>query len=559
MRLPQRLLSGKLISHACSSPARENRSNMKFLPFLLIAATAHASSPPQQYNFVRQGAQYVKLPYGIDNPCNGKIPLEDGKAKLYQNLHDRSDRRGSSPYPGDKPAPVYFLSEASVCKDGKRDGLATRYSFKNKIASESWYRASELHGTQKYFHENGKLRHETSFKNGKRHGADAEYAEDGTVISRVEYAEGTPSGPQFYYNVQTKVSRTQNFVNGNAQGEPEYQSKFTQELLIMAAGAGHLKTVERMLDRGAKPNEPGETEYTSQNAVIAAARSSTTEVLERLVSRGGDVNAYDRYRSLTPLIAAADLGKTDAVRVLLAKGANPNLRGHEQTTALIEATKYGRVQVVELLLAGGADPSLKDKDGRTAAALAEKHAAKAELLALLNGKKSPAAAIDQRRREKCIEESAYLSQIAVGPPERLTGFFEKCPLAEVPRKGLDEAMISMARYGRTELLKMFIEKGASLSATEGQWNETALLLAARNSHAETVKLLLERGADENAQDMHGYTPLMRATYNGDAVVVKLLLRHGAKAALKNKDGRTALELARQKKDAALEELLKNAQ
>jgi hypothetical protein len=298
---------------------------MKLLPFLLIAATAHASSPPQQYYFDRQGAQYVKLPpYGINDPCDGKIPLEDGKAKLYQNLHDR---RGFAPYPSDEPAPVYFLSEASVCKNGKRDGLATRYSYKNNIASESWYRAGELHGTQKYFHDNGKLRHETSFKNGKRHGAAAEYAEDGTVISRVEYAEGTQSGPEFYYNVYTKVSRTQNFVNGNAQGEPEYQSKFTQELLIMAAGAGHLKTVERMLDRGAKPNEPGETEYTSENAVIAAARYSRTEVLVRLLSRGGDVNAYDRYRSRTPLIAAADLGKTDAVRVLLVKGANPNLRG----------------------------------------------------------------------------------------------------------------------------------------------------------------------------------------------------------------------------------------
>ena len=61
----------------------------------------------------------------------------------------------------------------------------------------------------------------------------------------------------------------------------------------------------------------------------------------------------------------------DIVKTLLEKGANPNARDLEGTTALMNAASgFGGSAIVKLLLESGADPNAKDKHGNTALALA---------------------------------------------------------------------------------------------------------------------------------------------------------------------------------------------
>jgi ankyrin repeat protein len=101
-------------------------------------------------------------------------------------------------------------------------------------------------------------------------------------------------------------------------------------------------------------------------ALSYASRCGRVAAMAFLVERGADVNA-DPYRG-TPLAWAAYTGREDAAQWLLEHGAEVNRRGtfggpgHGQgATALHLAAQAGRQGVVRLLLARGADPDLKDE------------------------------------------------------------------------------------------------------------------------------------------------------------------------------------------------------
>lgn len=69
----------------------------------------------------------------------------------------------------------------------------------------------------------------------------------------------------------------------------------------------------------------------------------------------------------TPLHEASMLGNTEAVKVLLAKGANPNQRESVNGgTPLQVAAFNGHLEVVKLLVGAGAEVNSRDNDGWTA-------------------------------------------------------------------------------------------------------------------------------------------------------------------------------------------------
>src|SRR3989449_411041 len=80
---------------------------------------------------------------------------------------------------------------------------------------------------------------------------------------------------------------------------------------------------------------------------------------------------------------AADSGtRAEAVRILLAAGADPNPRSEGNATTLHKAAQHGNLEVVRMLLDHGADPNAVRDGGHTPAddAIKEGHAAVAELL-----------------------------------------------------------------------------------------------------------------------------------------------------------------------------------
>ena len=75
----------------------------------------------------------------------------------------------------------------------------------------------------------------------------------------------------------------------------------------------------------------------------------------------------------------------------------------------------------------------------------------------------------------------------------------------------------------------------------------------------TVKLLLENGAEVNATDnIENFTPLMYAAAEGNVEVVKILLENDADISMVDKDGDDAETFARQNNHSEIVEILQNS-
>jgi ankyrin repeat protein len=66
---------------------------------------------------------------------------------------------------------------------------------------------------------------------------------------------------------------------------------------------------------------------------------------------------------------AFDAESTAIMERLLDAGADIDLQNDGGETALMYAAKYGRKEALRILLARGANPAIRDNDGRTAAAV----------------------------------------------------------------------------------------------------------------------------------------------------------------------------------------------
>lgn len=114
------------------------------------------------------------------------------------------------------------------------------------------------------------------------------------------------------------------------------------------------------------------------NELMAAAKAGDLEAVRRLIASGADVNAVDE-RGWTALIhavydAESKRGYADVVQALVDAGANVEAAIGYGVRPLMLAAGYGEAEVVATLLNAGADVLAKNEGGYTALAMAkQKH------------------------------------------------------------------------------------------------------------------------------------------------------------------------------------------
>lgn len=95
-----------------------------------------------------------------------------------------------------------------------------------------------------------------------------------------------------------------------------------------------------------------------------------TEVLAALKEGKVEPNVRGEYDHAAVLVLAVRAGRDDAVRELLERGANPDIRGADGLTALGTAAYLGQPAIMHRLLQAGADVDLAGNNGYSPVQLA---------------------------------------------------------------------------------------------------------------------------------------------------------------------------------------------
>ena len=161
-----------------------------------------------------------------------------------------------------------------------------------------------------------------------------------------------------------------------------------------------LEVIRMLLDRGANVNArtkevpPGRrfvtplgdlswVDFTGQTAFLRAALAGDITVMRLLLEKGADPNIAT-FAGTTALMAAAGVnwmtGQTfteskealmEAVQLCLDKGGDVNAKNSMGVTAVIGAANRGSDDILEFLVKKGARLDIKDKEGRTPLVWAE--------------------------------------------------------------------------------------------------------------------------------------------------------------------------------------------
>ena len=114
------------------------------------------------------------------------------------------------------------------------------------------------------------------------------------------------------------------------------------------------------------------------------------------------------------------------------------------------------------------------------------------------------------------------------------------------KRSLGERLIYYSENGNINRVIEILNSGVDIDYGGGDYNQTALISSARDGQYEIVKLLLERGANPDIKDTLGNTALMYSVYfveDSDLSIVELLLESGADPNIRDNDGETAYDIA----------------
>lgn len=102
-----------------------------------------------------------------------------------------------------------------------------------------------------------------------------------------------------------------------------------------------------------------------------AAFFGNKATVEALLQAGADVNQQSRESmKVSALHSSAAALRPDIAEMLLARGANPNVRGQAGVTVFHEVAITGQIELAEMLLKYGGDVNAQDDSGKTPLAYA---------------------------------------------------------------------------------------------------------------------------------------------------------------------------------------------
>ncbi len=298
----------------------------------------------------------------------------------------------------------------------------------------------------------------------------------------------------------------------------------TTAQLIEAIKAKKLDDVQKMLPNVKNLNEV----YDIETALIAAAETGNTDIVQALLKAGADPNAPGA-RGLTPLMEAAFDGHGPAFDILLAAGASLDTEATNGYNAFDYALEGNRVEIMLKVIGLWAD-KLNPTD-------------RAWLQAALN----PAEKLPAADKPSFEVQSLTLVAAVLKDDAKLLDKLLAAGLNPNLHNRTGYAPLPMAvRLDRLPLMKILLDaKAYPAIGNDGEDEAIPLNQAARGGRLEAAKLLLSYGVPVNKCNVNGLTPLILAGAYEKLGIFQLLLDHGANPWPKDKRDFTAINYALQ--------------
>lgn len=289
-----------------------------------------------------------------------------------------------------------------------------------------------------------------------------------------------------------------------------------------------------------------------------AIRDNDLTAVEAM-AKTANVNERDK-RAATPLMYAAGFGSIEAMRILLAHGADVNARNDFGATALMWAITDP--EKAGLLVARGADVNARSKMGKTPLLLAAANDGSSGTVKLLMDHGANLAVRDDMQSTPLLV-AAYANDLAT---IRLL-LDHGAAVNDKSASGVTPLMRA-AQNSNLKAVEWLLAHGADVNAVTAVETEqgvkngpialgsfTPLLLAAASASGspEVVKALLDAGARVDAKDARQMTPLMLAiaSDHADPRTVRRLLDRGADVKKRDREGLTAADWAKKYNSPAI--------
>ena len=317
--------------------------------------------------------------------------------------------------------------------------------------------------------------------------------------------------------------------------------------LAAAAGDGDLERMQLFLDRGANIEQRSQWQSTPLGAACAHGQR---DAVRWLIAHGAQIDLPDDTNS--PITSALSKANCEIAALLLDAG----LPIERAAWGAIAAAALGRLDVLHWLVGRGLDldrsyPRLGVLRERALRSVTKDRGE--DVVRFLTGefdpgppptnppatppvrREQPRAAPDDRQR--LLQEGIDLVRAA----EKSAAHWNATGPAAPPQR---QRLIAFAAgTGIVDIVTALLDAGAPVNSVP-DGTPPPLTAAAGEAQIEVVRLLLERGAFPNGNDGKSWLPLASAAQSGDLEVIKALLAAGANPKAKPAGGHKLVEYAR---------------
>ena len=235
--------------------------------------------------------------------------------------------------------------------------------------------------------------------------------------------------------------------------------------------------------------------------IVQSARDGDEQMIQRLLTSGADIEAFNTSTERCALSEAALRGHKKVVDLLISEGCLLDSKDADGNTALHHAARKGYLAVAKSLVNGGASVSSAGPQGQTPLHLAMKALHQNVVMLLI-----------QQRADVNARDASFQTPLHIG-----------------------------AVLGNTAMCNHLLNEGAQLDSREAQ-SKTPLHLACEAGHYDLVQMMLDC-SELNPTSMTFLTAFFAAVEYGHVRICESFFSHGLKLRELRKDSYRPLTLA----------------